>query len=149
MKKPGERRHLAVFIIVNSSNFSIADQDESSFCDGTTGWTRIVHLNMTNASHTCPRGWYERYISGLRLCGRDSGAGVSSCTSVATFAIGGVPYSQECGQARGYQFQDVVAFAPSSLNPQINRFLLCRWAITHSWNGQIEGTHLDICQWIF
>ena len=90
---------------------------------------------MTNASHTCPPGWYERYISGLRLCGRDSGAGVSSCTSVATFAIGGVPYSQVCGQARGYQFQDVIAFAPSSLNPQIDSYYADGLSLTHGTDG--------------
>ncbi len=91
---------------------------------------------MTNMSHTCPANWYERYLSGLRLCGRESGNPVAgSCSSVAAFSTGGVPYSQVCGQARGYQYADVLGFAPSSFNPQIDSYYADGLSLTHGTDG--------------
>ena len=116
----------------------IADQDDGSYCDGTSGWTRILHLNMTNYSHTCPSGWYEHSdLSGLRFCGRDPATGQipGSCSPVAAFSTGGVAYSQVCGQARGYQYGDVIAFAPSILNPQIDSYYADGLSLTHGTDG--------------
>ena len=83
-----------------------------------------MHLNMTNYSHTCPSGWYEHYLSGLRLCGRhpvlDQLSG--SCSPAATFSTGGIAYSQVCGQARGYQHRDVTAFVPSTFDSQFDSY---------------------------
>jgi hypothetical protein len=91
---------------------------------------------MTNMSHTCPANWYERYLSGLRLCGRESGnPAARSCSPVAAFSTGGVPYSQVCGQARGYQYADVLGFAPSSFNPQIDSYYADGLSLTHGTDG--------------
>ena len=71
---------------------------------------------MTNVSHTCPAGWYERHLSGFRLCGRNPESGIGTCSPVATFSTGRVTYSQVCGQARGYQYTDVTAFWSRGFN---------------------------------
>lgn len=81
----------------------------TGYCGDTPGWTRIVHLDMTNTSQLCPSGWFEETTNGLRLCGRNT---TLACSS-AIFSTDGLEYSQVCGQARGYQYGDVIGFSDS------------------------------------
>ena len=76
-------------------------------CGGTSGWTRITFINMTDTSQQCP--------SGLNLttyakctCGRTTSM-YPRCDS-ASFSVGGVAYSRVCGRIIGYQFGDGYAF---------------------------------------
>lgn len=43
-------------------------------CSGTSGWDRIVYLNMSNSSHQCPGDFREVTFDAIRLCARDSWA---------------------------------------------------------------------------
>ena len=74
-------------------------------CGSTTGgWTRVAHINMTSPEGTCPSPL--KTIAYPRSCSRSGGAGCSS-VSYSTF---GVPFTQVCGQAIGYQHYSPDAF---------------------------------------
>ena len=62
---------------------------------------RVAHINMTDPSHSCPRGL--RYIaqSSKRMCTYSHSC--PGCSSI-TFPQHGVPYTKVCGRARGYQY---------------------------------------------
>ena len=53
-------------------------------CGGTSGWTRIAYLNMSDSSHQCPGDFREVTFEGIRLCARDSTADTffQVCTSI-------------------------------------------------------------------
>ena len=76
-------------------------------CGGTGGWRRVVYLDMTDPSTTCPSGWQlTRYSK--RTCGRASD-GLRTCDSV-TFPVSGGEYSRMCGRIKAYQWGYTVAF---------------------------------------
>ena len=85
--------------------------DQGYTCGGTSGWRRVVFLDMTDPSHNCPSGWEETGYT-KRTCGRASDSG-GTCDS-ATFPTGGLEYSRVCGRAVGYQFRGLSAFYSSS-----------------------------------
>ena len=70
-------------------------------CGGTGGWRRVVYLDMTDPSTTCPSGWNMTGYS-KRTCGRASG-GLDTCDSV-TFPVSGGEYSRVCGRIKAYQW---------------------------------------------
>ena len=76
-------------------------------CGGTGGWRRVVYLDMTGPSTTCPSGWKLTGYS-KRTCGRVR-TGLNTCDS-ATFSVSGGPYSRICGRIRAYQYGGTVAF---------------------------------------
>ena len=74
---------------------------------GSTGWRRVVYLDMTDPSTTCPSGWQLTEHSN-RTCGKVSTTRLS-CDSV-TFPVSGGEYSQVCGRIKAYQYASTVAF---------------------------------------
>ena len=76
-------------------------------CGGTGGWRRVVYLDMTDPSTTCPSGWNMTGYS-KRTCGRASG-GRLTCDSV-TFPVSGGEYSRVCGRIKAYQWGQTLAF---------------------------------------
>ena len=67
-------------------------------CGSTTGgWTRVAHIDMTRPEGTCPSPLVT--IASPRSCSPTSEAG---CSSVY-FSTFGVPYTEVCGRAIGYQ----------------------------------------------
>ena len=76
-------------------------------CGGTGGWRRVVYLDMTDPSTTCPSGWNMTGYS-KRTCGRASD-GRSTCDSV-TFPVSGGEYSRVCGRIKAYQWGHTGAF---------------------------------------
>ena len=70
-------------------------------CGGTGGWRRVVYLDMTDSSTTCPSGWQLTGYS-KRTCGRVS-TGRYSCDS-ATFPVSGGEYTRVCGRIKAYQW---------------------------------------------
>ena len=70
----------------------------------TGGWTRVAHINMTSPEGTCPSPLLT--IASPRSCSRSGGAGCSS-VYLSTF---GVPFTQVCGRAIGYQHHSADAF---------------------------------------
>ena len=87
--------------------------DPGYICNDTSGWKRVVYLNMTDTSHHCPTGWRETGYS-RRTCGRAS-TGEGTCDSVI-FPVSGMEYTRVCGRVLGYQFGSVSAFYSSSHN---------------------------------
>ena len=76
-------------------------------CGGTGGWRRVVYLDMTDPSTTCPSGWNMTGYS-KRTCGRASD-GSNTCDSV-TFPVSGGEYSRVCGRIKAYQWGATDAF---------------------------------------
>ena len=76
-------------------------------CGGTGGWRRVVYLDMTDPTSTCPPGWQLTGYS-KRTCGRATST-ARSCDS-ATFPFSGVEYSRICGRIAAYQFGQALAF---------------------------------------
>ena len=70
-------------------------------CGGTGGWRRVVYLDMTDPSTTCPSGWNMTGYS-KRTCGRASD-GSNTCDPV-TFPVSGGEYSRVCGRIKAYQW---------------------------------------------
>ena len=75
-------------------------------CGGTGGWRRVVYLDMTDPSTTCPSGWNATGFS-KRTCGRATD-GRDTCDSVQ-FSTGS-EYSRVCGRIRAYQWGITEAF---------------------------------------
>ena len=76
-------------------------------CGGTIGWRRVVYLDMTDSSTTCPSGWQLTGYS-KRTCGRVS-TGPRTCNS-ATFPVSGREYTRVCGRIKAYQWGATLAF---------------------------------------
>ena len=74
-------------------------------CGGTVGWRRVVYLNMTDPSTTCPSGWQLTGYS-KRTCGRP---GTRYCDP-AIFPVTGRAYNRICGRIRAYQWGGTDAF---------------------------------------
>ena len=76
-------------------------------CGGTGGWRRVVYLDMTDSSATCPSGWQLTGYS-KRTCGRVS-TGYLTCDST-TFPVSGGEYTRVCGRIKAYQWGRTGAF---------------------------------------
>ena len=92
----------------------------SVYCDMTTsiscgdgGWMRVVSLDFSNASTSCPSGLQERVDSGIRTCGIESSE--AACPSVMLSASG-VEYTKVCGKILAYQFSSTDGFRTGSNN---------------------------------
>ena len=83
------------------------DQIPVYTCGGTGGWRRVVYLDMTDPSTTCPSGWQLTGYS-KRTCGRAS-VGSLTCDSV-TFSVSRGEYSRVCGRIKAYQWGATLAF---------------------------------------
>ncbi len=69
-------------------------------CGGVRGWTRAVHLDMSDRNQQCPSNW-TLVTTPIRGCGRTNrNQGV--CDSV-TYPVHGRTYSQVCGRVLAYQ----------------------------------------------
>ena len=67
---------------------------------------RVAHLNMTDPTHHCPRG-FRKISSPKRTCGRPG----SGCYST-TYTVDGISYSRVCGRIKAYQYYSPNAFDP-------------------------------------
>ena len=75
--------------------------DSIEYC-GSTGWTRVAYLNMSDSLQQCPNELRLYNVNGVRACGKQSTSS-GGCDSV-TFSTNGVSYSQVCGRVIGYQY---------------------------------------------
>ena len=81
-------------------------------CDG-PDWKRVVYIDMTNASHSCPAnsGWQEAMLNGMRVCQR-ADSSVNKCGE-ATFVVDSDligNYSRICGKVIAYKYGTTEAF---------------------------------------
>ena len=91
---------------------------------GGHGWRRVVYLDMTDNSTTCPSGWQLTGYS-KRTCGRVS-TGPRTCDS-ATFPVSGGEYTRVCGRIKAYQWGGTVAF----------------WSYHRGLRTTIDGAYVD------
>ena len=80
--------------------------------ENSDGWTRVAYLDMTNPTHTCPRG-LRQINSPKRVCGRSLNHG--GCNSV-TFDSNSIPFTKICGRVIGYHFGTPSGFAAAGSN---------------------------------
>ena len=97
-------------------------------CGGTTGWRRVVYLDMTDPSTTCPSGWRLTGYS-KRTCGRVSD-GWRTCDSV-TFPVSGGEYSRVCGRIKAYQWGGTLAFSFYNPVTSIDGAYITGFSLTH------------------
>ena len=76
-------------------------------CGGEDGWRRVVYLDMTDPTTSCPSGWQNNGYS-KRSCGKVS-SGLLTCDS-AFFPVTGGSYTRVCGKIIGYQQGGTDAF---------------------------------------
>ena len=77
---------------------------------GGSSWTKLVNLNMSNTTQTCPTSsWRLVNTSSVRACGRTA----AGCQS-ANFSARGKSYTRVCGQVNGIQFGSPDGFARNS-----------------------------------
>ena len=86
-------------------------------CGGSTGWRRVVYLNMSDPSQQCPSAWMN-YTTPHRVCGRRS-ISTGGCEGV-TYSTGSEQYDQVCGRIIGYQLGNTDAFLDSSRSIDAN-----------------------------
>ena len=82
---------------------------------GSSGWTRLAYLDMSDSTQNCPAGFSLYQSGGVRACGRPGLSG--SCVSVQ-FPSNGIRYSQICGRVTGYQYghTDAVSGYDNNIN---------------------------------
>ena len=73
---------------------------------GSSGWTRVVYLNMSDPSQSCPPAW-QLYRAPQRACGGGAGP---RCAGVSYDHTTGAPYSQVCGRVIAFPQSTVQAF---------------------------------------
>ena len=80
-------------------------------CNGSLGRTRVVKLNMSDPTQTCPEPW--RLYQATSSCGRMTGSG----SSFVFFPTNGIQYNRVCGRIIGYQYGTPEAFLSAVNNP--------------------------------
>ena len=70
---------------------------------GSTGWTRVAYLNMSDPLQQCPAELRLYNEGGVRACGRQTSSR-GSCDSVTFSTNNCINYSQVCGRVIGYQY---------------------------------------------
>ena len=85
--------------VTNSSGAAVQVYcDLTGECCGDAGRTRVVKLNMSDPTQTCPEPW--RTYQAARSCGRVRLNGSSS----VFFPTNGIQYNRVCGRIIGYQY---------------------------------------------
>ena len=86
--------------LLRESVVPLLQPNQTFSCGGSTGWRRVVYLNMSDPSEHCPSVWQE-ITTPHRVCGRRSTIG-GSCEGL-TYSTGSQQYDQVCGRIIGYQ----------------------------------------------
>lgn len=114
-------------------------------CEG-IGWTKVVFLDMRNASHNCPGEWVpytsETAIPQKRLCRRESPTTMSPTCRSALFSTNGLKYSKVCGRVRGYQYSSTEAFDQSIANPTTTNIDIAYMDGVSITRGQLPREHI-------
>ena len=104
-------------------------------CGGSSAWTRVAFLNMSDPNEVCPSNW-ETYTSPVRACG--NGQNNIPCCNSVIYPAYGLRYNRVCGRVIGYQQSDTYAFAGlaiGGLYDSVERNYLHGVSITHGGAG--------------
>ena len=102
-------------------------------CGGSSAWTRVAFLNMSDPNEVCPSNW-ETYTSPVRACGNGENNSIRRCNSVIYPAYG-LRYNRVCGRVIGYQNSDTHAFSGLIDGLTIEQRYLDGVSITHGGAG--------------
>ena len=72
---------------------------KQSNCGGSKGWMRVISIDVSNTTHSCPHG-LKTLLQPRRLCSMNIDDG--GC-STSHLNVHGVEYSKVCGKIIGYQ----------------------------------------------
>ena len=105
-------------------------------CGGSSPWTRVAFLNMSDPNEVCPSNW-TTYTSPRRACGTGDRPGISNqCDSVIYPNTVGQTYSRVCGRVIAYQHKNTRAFETLVLqNRTLEQIYLDGVSITHGSAG--------------
>ena len=105
-------------------------------CGGSSAWTRVAFLNMSDPNEVCPSNW-TTYTSPVRGCGNGDGTGISNqCDSIIYPNTMGQTYSRVCGRVIAYQHRNTLAFNTLiTQNRTIEQHYLDGVSITHGSAG--------------
>ena len=99
-------------------------------CGGSSAWTRVAFLNMSDPNEVCPSNW-ETYTSPVQACGNGQTSPNGGCDSVIYPAYG-LRYTRVCGRVViGYKHSDTVAFDGLIRRATIEQQYLDGVSITH------------------
>ncbi len=118
----------------NGSAMNVYCEMSTNKCDGTSGWTRVADINMTDPTQQCPSGYALKSDQNKRTCGRVTSR---SCDS-AHFSTFGLEYSSVCGMIRAYQYGNTHAFHLG--DQSIDENYLTGFSLTHGRAG--NRTHI-------
>ena len=108
-------------------------------CGGSTGWRRVVYLNMSAPSQQCPSMWRE-ITTPHRVCGRRSTTD-ASCEGL-NYSTGSAQYNQVCGRIIGYQFGNTNSFLNSSWS--VDTYYVDGVSVTHGSPANTSGHSLMV-----
>ena len=83
-------------------NNNTARLDSMPVLCGSTGWTRVAYLDMSDIVEECPQEFRLYTSDGVRACGRQA-TDIASCDSII-FPTNGQTFTEVCGRVIGYQF---------------------------------------------
>ena len=89
----------------------------SDECGGTTGWTRVGHLDMSNPAENCPGDWTLHSLP-PRTCG--SGNDTSKGCHSVIYPASGIMYSRVCGRVVAYHTGGSDAFRTNHIDLESN-----------------------------
>ena len=82
-------------------------------CGMTGPWRRVLYLDMTDPSQTCPDVFQLHSSSGVRVCGRPGS--VASCEDIMS-STSSLSYSKICGRVIGYQLGSPNGFVGGTID---------------------------------
>ena len=127
------------YIGSESGNSNYVYCDMSRTCGGDKGWMQLMNLDMTNRTHSCPRGLTEHSYSRKHVCRRDSNSGGCSSVNIVSH---GVDYSRVCGKVIAYQYASPDGFRNGNIN--IDSCYIFGWCEHHSWKIPTQ-TYMELC----
>ena len=108
---------------------------------GTTGWTRVAYLDMSDPSQNCPTEFRLVSANGVRSCGRKVSSN-PSCNS-KVFSTNDMTYFEVCGRALGYQYGSTDANGSNQDgHNDIDSYYLDGISITHGTPRQHIWTYM-------
>ena len=117
---------------IRSSNGSAVhvycDFNRQCGCDGSSTWTRVAFLNMSDLNQVCPSNWIT-ISSPVRTCGRGRTSS-RGCNSVF-YSTFGLTYSRVCGRIIAYQDGTPDAFHALISSEQIDGPYVDGVSLTH------------------
>ena len=132
------RNEISSYVQSHLDSVLISTLPINQSCGGSTGWTRIAYLNMSDPAQRCPSPWTEFTLRNKSVCFRHQHS-VAGCDSVVYYNSQ-CEYSQVCGRIIGQQHGGPHGFYPyHSRQYSIDTYYVDGVSVTH---GQSPRQHI-------